>query len=394
MHVVIVGGGIVGMFTAYYLLKDGHTVTIADGCNLEGRASTHNGGLIVPSFSVPSPIGLVTILGTYLGREGPVYVSPREALRNLAWIASALGHGIGVPNKAVAELGAKSLHLYNEFLAEESVDVDLKRGVVGLYKDAEMARKAAQVLDGKFIDELGTFQLGFRGLGGGVVFERELSVNPLKLFNEMKRKLVQMGGRIIDGVANLRGRSSVISSASVNGETLSGDLYVIAAGARSRKLCLPLGFDPQVIPARGLVMTFKTDGSSVVGRPALLEDYGVVVAQYGSNEFAATGFFELMGFDHEFSDSRKKWLLHVLEKHVRGYNKLRYFAAGAGFRPCSPDQKPIIGRVPSYKNLFIATGHCRLGLTLAPGTGDLIRSMIAEEPQDSMSAAFDPARFA
>jgi D-amino-acid dehydrogenase len=393
MRIVVIGGGIIGMFASYYLLRNGYGVTIADGNSVGAGTSMHNGGLIVPSFAGPSRMSLATILGTYLGRQGPVYVSPKEALRNGGWMLAALRHGLGRPHKTIFELGARSLRLYNEFFREESVDVDLTRGIVGLYKDADAASIAAKELDGIFLDGRETSQLGFRGLGGGVLFERELSVDPSKLVNEMRRRLTEMGAGIVAGETQLNGRRPAISSVSVDGEHLSGDVFVIAAGARSGELCKPLGFDPHVLPARGLVITFDTGGSTLVHRSVLLEDYGVVVAQYGRNNLAATGFFELKGFDQRFSDSRKKWLLNVLENHVTDYSKLRYVTEGVGFRPCTPDQIPIVGRVPGYRNLFIATGHCRLGVTLAPGTGDLIKSMIVGEPRDSLSAGFDPARF-
>lgn len=382
------------MFASYYLVRNGYSVTIVDNDAVGAETSMHNGGLIVPSFVGPSPIGLATILGTYIGREGPVYVSVREAFRNRGWILAALRHGLGRAHEAVAELGATSLRLYDAFFKEESVDVDLTRGIVGLYKDTDTARRAAEELNGKFLDEHESSQLGFRGLNGGVLFEHELSVNPGKLVKELRRKLTEMGAKLVTGEARLHGASATISSASVNGERVSGDIFVIAAGARSPELCKPLGFNPCVIPARGIVITFDPGGSMLIRQSALLEDYGIVVAQYGPNNLAATGFFELKGFDRRFSDSRKKWLLNVLEEHFVAYKELRYVAACVGFRPCTPDQIPIIGKIPGYKNLFIATGHCRLGVTLASGTGYLIKSMIAGEPQDRVSADFDPGRFA
>jgi D-amino-acid dehydrogenase len=393
MRIVVIGGGIIGMFASYYLLKNGYSVTLVDASPVGAETSMHNGGLIVPSFTGPSPISLATILGTYIGREGPVYVSVREALRNREWILTALRHGLGRAHEAVADLGATSLRLYEVFFKEESVDVDLTTGIVGLYKDADSARRAAEELGGKFLDERESSRLGFRGLTGGVLFEQELSVNPGKLVKELRRRLAEMGAKLVTGEARLHGANAAINSASVNGEHVSGDVFVIAAGARSPDLCKPLGFDPHVIPARGIVITFDPGGSMLIRQSALLEDYGVVVAQYGPNNLTATGFFELRGFDRRFDDSRKKWLLNILEHHFVAYEELRYIAEGVGFRPCTPDQIPIIGRVPGYSNLFIATGHCRLGMTLASGTGHLIASMIAGKPQDSLAADFDPARF-
>jgi glycine/D-amino acid oxidase-like deaminating enzyme len=103
----------------------------------------------------------------------------------------------------------------------------------------------------------------------------------------------------------------------------------------------------------------------------------------------------MVNFKNTYTESRKKWLYSNARKHLIRYNKLRYVTEGVGFRPCTPDQLPVIGRIPNYENLYIATGLCRLGVTLAPGTANMIRSMINGTGIVAEKwASFDPARFA
>ena len=188
------------------------------------------------------------------------------------------------------------------------------------------------------------------------MFEEELSVNPAKLFSQPREKLSKMGARILIGKeARLIGTPPRINSAVVDSEKLTGDVFVVAAGAWSRELCRPLGYDPPIIPARGLAMIFDTGGAKLAGYPTLLEDYGIPVVQHNQNTLSVTGFFELRGFQSTFSESRKSWLPNILSKHLEDQNKLRYVKEGVGFRPCTPDQLPLISRVPRYENLFIAT---------------------------------------
>ncbi len=384
------------MFASYYLIRNGFSVTIVDKNPSGGETSVYNAGLIVPSFAPTPTIGMSKILAAYIGRQGPVYISPRQILMNAKWLMAALKHGVHGSEKAVIELGMKSLELYKDFFAEESVGVDLAKGIIGLYKDADHARKAAQELNGQFIDEKEAQRLGFTRFGGGVLFEGELSVDPAKLFKELRRRLSEMGARmILGGEAQLNSSRPKISSAIVNGENLTGDFFVVAAGAWSRNLCGPLGYDPHVIPARGLAMIFDTGGAKLVGYPALFEDYGIAVVQNGPSALTVTSFFELRGFQSTFSESRKRWLLKILSSHLKDYNQLRYINEGVGYRPCTPDQLPVIGKVPGYENLIIASGHCRLGITLAPATGHMIGSMLAGQmPPEGLLRPFDPSRFA
>ena len=390
MRVIVLGGGVIGMFSAYYLARSGYDVTLVDK-NLEGgETSVNNGGLIVPSFATAPSIGVADVLSAYFGLQGAVYISPSELVRNLGWLLEAR-RNVQSAAKTLTEFGMTSLQLYRKFFDEESVDVDLQQGVVGLYRNGELARDAARQLNGRFVDERETQELGFSGLGGGVEFADELSVDPTKLFRELRRKLSELGTNMILGKeAHLKGTVPTIDSVTVNGEDLRADAYVLAAGAWTRGLCNSVGYDPPIIPARGLVMKFETGGERIAGRPVLLEDYGIPIVQHNRDMLRITAFFELKGFDRTFSKSRKDWLMRIVRKHLIDSAKLRLIGEGVGFRPCTPDQLPVIGKVPNFENLVIASGHCLLGVTLAPATGQLVESLIEGKPSPR---DFDPRRF-
>ena len=380
------------MFSAYYLARNGFTVTVLDR-NLECETSANNAGFIVPSSAPALPVGIVEILSTYLGRQNPVYISPNQLLRNLGWLLQAR-KSLETSAKTIIGFGRKSLELYTSFFNEERVNVDLQRGVTYLYKNAELGEKAARELNGRVVGEEEALKLGFTGFGGGVEFEQEFSINPAKLCVELRKKLSTLGVTLLLGKgAQLNGPAPRIDSVKSNGEELHADFYVLAAGAWSRPLCRDTGYDPPIIPARGLVMHFETGGETVVGRPVMLEDYGLPVIQHDRNTVRVTGFFELRGFDETFTDSRKNWLLGIVKNHLLGASKLRFVGEGVGYRPCTPDQLPIIGKVPGYENLFIASGHCRLGVTLAAATGDMVRALMEGKTENWMKD-FDPERFA
>jgi len=395
MHVVIVGGGVMGMFTAYYLLKDGHAVTLVDKV-ATAETSVWNAGFIVPSFAGAPLIGMSTILAPYVGRQGPVYISLLEVLRNLEWYNIASKKALKGYEDAVISLGKESLALYGDFFKSELIEPDLKRGVAGIYINREDAEKAATTSKARFFDQAEAYEMGFKGVGGGLFFEDELCINPTKLFESLRRRLSDLGAKFLLGKeAQLKPDQGKISSISIDGQEIVGDCYVLATGSWSRKICKSIGYDPHILPARGLVTLFETGGEKIVSAPAILEDYGIAVTQHNETTLRLTGFFEMVNFKKTFADSRKEWLFSTTKKHLIRYDKLRFIGEGVGYRPCTPDQLPVIGMVPNYKNLYIAAGHCRLGLTLAAGTANMIRSMIkGTKIVNEYWNRFDPARFA
>jgi len=395
MRVVIIGGGFMGMFTAYYLLKDGHAVTLVDEVET-AETSVWNAGFIVPSFAGAPLIGMSTILAPYVGRQGPVYISIMEVLRNLKWYNIASKKALKGYEDAIMSLGKESLALYQEFFKSESIDPDLKQGVAGVYLNREDAEKSAKTSKARFFDQAEAYEMGFKGVGGGVFFEDELCINPTKLFGELRRKLSELGAKMLFGKeAQLKPDHGKINSISVDGQEVVGDCYVLTPGSWSKKICKSVGYDPYVLPARGLVTLFDTGGEKIISAPSILEDSGIAVTQHDETTLRLTGFFEMVNFKKSYADSRKEWLYSTAKKHLIKYDKLKYVGEGVGYRPCTPDQLPVIGMVPNYGNLYIAAGHCRLGVTLAAGSAKMISSVISgTKIVNEYWNRFDPARFA
>ena len=393
LRVIIIGSGITGMFAAYYLRKGGHEVTILDSAS-QGVTSVNNAGFITPSFILSPHIGLLTLLSTTVAPRGPIRISMGQIVRNPRWFATAL-RARSQPEEQSLKFGRLSLRLFGEVVNKEGFDVDLVQGVVGLFLRPETAAEFAARINGRYIsgNELG--ELGYCGFGGGMMIEDQLSVNPVKLFNQMRHNLVEKGVRFeYGGDATLLGKDGMVNSVSFRGNRLIADCYLVAAGAASTSVCQSVGYNPHVLPARGLAMLLNTGGTKIVDYPALLEDYGITVAQHNFNTLRIAGLFEFAGFKESFDESRRRWLIDTAARHMHRAANLRHESGGVGFRPCTPDQMPVTGSIPGYRNLYIATGNCRLGLTLAAATGNLLASVIGGEPSpDDIPRQFSPARF-
>jgi len=384
------------MFTAYYLLKDGHSVIVLD-TNPNGITSIYNSGILAPSAAVLPPIAMKSILMRYLGRKGPVYVSPIEILKNPGWFRMAVKRGMHGSEEIILALTLESISLYKKFFAEELVEIDIIDKCIGVYEDLEDAKKAASALSCTLLNESEIYALGIKDVAAGVWFERDISLNPAKLFLELRRRIQGMGGEFVfPKQTRLQKENEKILFVGTENQRFSADIFVVSAGAWCNDICKPIGYDSRVLPARGLVMIFDTKGFKVVGASMFLEDYGTTVGQHNENTLRMTSFFELVGFNENFSQSKKKWVYDIATSHLVHKDKISLNAMqeGVGFRPCAPDQLPVIGKMPNVQNLYIATGNCRLGVTLAPVTGDIIKSMINGEARlEKIVDQLSPARF-
>jgi D-amino-acid dehydrogenase len=394
LKVVVVGGGMAGMFTSYYLVKDGHSVLVIDKNVDQDRTSIYNAGFITPSFPA-SGIPMRRLLAAAIRPQGPLYFSLVEILRNLGWFEAGLRTGLSGFEEVLHTLGKKSLSLYEQFFSEENVEVDLAKGVLALFAHEGPAKEVADVVRGKFVEPKEVEEMGYIGFGGGALLD-EYFVNPLKLYSELRRRLVELGVRFRLGEeARVKMNGKRAAGALIGTEFIDSDAVVITAGARSRAVCRELGYDPRILPARGLAIICETGGNKLVEHAAFFEDLGISLGQHNQNTFRMTSYFELVGFKQDFDPSRKKYLIDSVREHVKGSDKLKIAQEGVGFRPCAPDQLPVVGRVPGVENAWVASGNCREGVILAPVTGIMISKMISgQPPTDLPISSIDPGRFA
>jgi len=397
MRVAILGGGVTGLFTAYYLRKDSHEVTVIERDTAVKEASVYNAGLLTPSFAPTPQLGLGMLLSSTIMRRGALYFSLGQVLRDPLWYWKSLRKGLTGFEEKTIKFGNASLELYHEFFKAENLDPDMIPGVLGLYAKAEDAKSFAERFGGRFVGKSEIDQLGLHGLNGGVDLGGEISINPRKLVAQLSERVSKMGVQMITGKeAGLERdpNSSSRAVALIDGQHVECDKIIVTAGSWTRPLCAKLHYDAKILPASGLAMIFDTGGRTLVKRPLLLEDYGVAIAQHNESMLRVTSFFEMVGFKKEYGASRRKWLFDVTRKHVIDLSSLKVIDEGIGFRPCTPDQFPLVGAIPGYENAFVASGNCRLGVTLAPATAYMIKSMLSgqnylEELRPSMS----PSRF-
>jgi len=134
MDIVIVGGGVTGLFCAHYLMKDGHKVSVIEKSATGSVTSVYNAGLLTPSLASNPSMSLRKVLSPYLGREGAVYISPRQILTNTRWFRTALRKVLTGYEDKIMEMGQSSLKLYQKFFGEVGIHPDVVEGVAALFR--------------------------------------------------------------------------------------------------------------------------------------------------------------------------------------------------------------------------------------------------------------------
>jgi D-amino-acid dehydrogenase len=395
VDILIIGGGVIGVCCAHYLIEAGAQVTLIEQGNIAAGSSYGNAGLYVPSHSVPlaAPGALAAGLKWMLNPESPFYVRPRLAPDLWAWILRfALASREGTMRRAIPILRDLSLAsgvLFQELAGLDGLAFDYEqRGMLSAFRSMEGLHHGAQeaALLGEFGLRAEVVDAGRarelepalrEDVLGGVYFPDDAHMDPAKFVRGLAERL---GGRGISIHTNTEalGFSTdgkrIVSIQTTRGE-FRADQVVLAAGAWTPVVARNLGLNVPLQGAKGysLTMPLPDSGPSL---PLMLGEARVAVTPMGDRlRFAGT--LELAGLD--FSINRRR--VDAIARAAREYLSVEDVAQAeiwCGLRPCTPDGLPILGRTRRYENLIMATGHAMLGMSLGPVSGKLV-AQLAED---------------
>jgi D-amino-acid dehydrogenase len=402
--VLVVGGGVIGLSAAYYLVRAGHSVRVVERDPGYGRScSEGNAGMIVPSHFIPlaAPGVIVQGLRWMLNPKSPFSLKPSLDLDLARWIwlfyrnANA-GH-VARSEGLLRDMSLESRRLHVALASEESFDL-VQRGLImlcqtqkGLDEEAEVAEAAerlgigAEVCDRARIAELEPG--GKIEAQGGVWFKQDCHLSPGDFLTALRNGIVKGGGEFIEGdVQSVRDGGVQLS----DGRELKAEEVVLAGGIATRSLAKNLGLKLLMQGGKGYSLTLR-EPKRALEICTLLKEGRVAVTPMGKT-LRVAGTMELCGEDTSISRPR---LEGIIESFCRFYPQ---FEPGdfegiepwVGLRPCSPDGLPYIGR---HKGVIIATGHSMMGLSLAPVTGLLVAQLVSGEKTEVSLSALKPDRF-
>jgi D-amino-acid dehydrogenase len=410
MDVLVVGGGVIGVCSAYYLACLGCGVTLVEQGSVGDACSYGNAGLLVPSHSVPlaAPGIPLKALKWMLNPESPFYIKPRLSWNLLRWLWSFAR--ACTPRRAtkaipiIRDLSLASFGLYRELAGLEGLEFGFHAdGALMLFRTEEGYREGLQearllaqwglrteILDGQSAHRLEPSLLP--DLVGAVFYRDDGHVTPWLFVRGLASVAECKGARILKATQVFGFRTSgrrIVAVETTKG-TFEADVIVLAAGSWTPQLASQLHLQIPIQAAKGYSLTYEQPGFPKI--PLLLAEAKVGVTPMGKwLRFAGT--LELGGLDSSIERRRVEAIRVGVRHYITGTDDLKLVEIWRGLRPCTPDGLPIIGWSGRFENLIIATGHAMLGISLGPITGKLVSQLASHEEPSVDLSLLSPERF-
>lgn len=412
MKATIIGGGIIGLCSAYYLSEEGFEVEIIEREGLYGVASSGNLGMIVPSHFVPlaSP-GIVSKgLRWLLNSRSPFYIRPSFSKQLITWgwafLQNATEANCQKSAQPLMRFHVLSRELYVEMERRFSPGFCLKqKGIIMYYnsdKGEEEERHAATLatemgLDVAVLqkDEVQALEPNVQlNVSGGVHYRCDAHLNPNLLMKGLRNHLQQKGvvfksttggGKLITG----KGK---VSKFVTEGHESRADVFVLAAGSWLPPLAKQLGAHIPVIAGKGY--TFDMPNKPALNIPCILTEARVAITPLGDT-IRYGGTMEIGTMNNIVNMKRVQGIVQSVNRYFTNVNLSLPQKENVwyGYRPCSPDGLPYLGLLKNYSNIIIAGGHSMMGLSLGAATGKLVSELASQQKPSVDISVFSPERF-
>jgi len=394
--VIVAGGGVIGLCTAYYLNKAGHEVTLIDKGDLKHGTSFGNAGYISPSHFIPlaSPGIVAKGLQWMLSSSSPFYIKPRLNMDLIRWALTFWKRsGKSTMERNIPHLN-NILHLSRELTS--SIRNELgnqfrmeEKGCFMLYKSAltekheiELAKEAAalnietRIFSAKEIQDMEPeVEVNVRG---GVLYPIDAHLHPGDLMQTIHDHLQQSGVKfhLETTITGFEKQGRKVTKVLTDKGDFTGDEIVLATGSWLPATSRDLGIDLLLQAGKGYSMTFDAVEKNL-HYPAILVDDRVAMTPMGA-DLRMGGTMEISGIGSPMLMKRVQAIFKAAKNYYPdlpvtfpAQDKIWY-----GLRPLSPDGLPYIGRHSTYDNIVMAGGHAMLGLSLAAATGKLVEEIV------------------
>ena len=417
MKILVLGSGVIGVTSAWYLARAGHEVTLVDRQPQPAmETSFANGGQV--SWGAANPWAAPGIPGKALGwlfkQHAPLVLRPRLDPAMWRWLGQMLRNCTDARYLANKERQLRLARYSHGCLTELRNEIGLHydqstHGLLILYRsarDLEVAIREAQLLDRlgiayRFLDRAAcvAHEPALRDsqgkLAGGMLFPGDESGDCRRFTEELAARARPHGVKSLasTNVTRLVADGDRITRVVTDRGDLTADAYVLACGSYSPLLLKPLAVHLPVYPVKGYSITVPITNDDAAPQGTLTDEtYKVVITRLG-NRLRAAGTAELCGYDLTLRPARLATLVHVVRDLFPSVGNLTAAEPWAGLRPMTPDNPPVIGATP-YQNLFLNTGHGTLGWTMACGSGRVLADLISGRTPEIDLTGLTLARFA
>ena len=430
MKIIVLGGGVIGVSTAWALVRQGAEVTLIDRQpDVAMETSFANAGQVSPGYSTPwaAPGIPLKAMKWVFQRHAPLSIRPDGSLFQWRWMAAMLANcsaeRYAVNKERMMRLSEYSRDCLRQWRAETGIAYDARsQGTLQLFRSQAQLDAAAR--DVAVLQECGVpFELldaqGVVAVEPALKSARAPICGGLRLPNDetgdchlFTRRLAQLAstqgmtlrsactvqslvsdGQSITGVNVLHKRHGTQGDADASGsvEQLNADAVVLAAGSYSRDLLLPLGLDIPVYPVKGYSLTMPLSDATLAPQSTVLDEtYKIALTRLG-DRLRVGGMAELAGFDTRLNPRRRATLEKVTRELFPG-GDLSQAQFWTGLRPMTPDGTPLVGATP-LQGLYLNTGHGTLGWTMACGSAQLLADVISGRQPAIRTEGLDMSRY-
>jgi len=405
MKVLVLGAGVVGTATAWYLATRGHEVTVVDRCEGAGmETSFANGGQVSAGHPEPwAHPGAPRKIWDWLGRDdSPLLFRLRWDIAQWAWGLQFLrecGAGRTRANiEQIARLSLYSRSKLQELRSTEEIEYDaLARGILHYFTDqpgfdaavstVPLLREIGLERQVKTPDEAVAIEPALAHarakLVGATYIASDESGDAHKFTRELARRAESRGVRFLYGrhieAIGLQGQEVVgviVKHGDQPDQTLTAHAYVVALGSYSPLLTGPIGQYLPVYPAKGYSITVDVADASKAPMTSLTDDEAKLVISRLGNRLRIAGTAELAGYSTKLNPVRTDAIVRRAREMFPGAGDYDRATPWSGLRPATPSNVPLVGRT-KYANLYVNTGHGTLGWTMACGSGAALADIIS-----------------
>ncbi|MBU6140942.1 MAG: FAD-dependent oxidoreductase [Proteobacteria bacterium] len=408
MKAIVLGAGVVGVTSAYFLARLGHQVTViekgrvaAEGCSYAngGQLSYSHIETWATKSSLFSMLKAAVLPGSFLSISD---LFNKELQRFLFEFYKNSDAQKALENsQKLFALTSYSREVLQKIIGEEKISFDYKKeGILHFYRDPKKLEKAvknaeyfnnigckAQILTAeeclkkepaliKLFDE--------KKLAGGIFYEDDASGDSSIFTNSLTKICQEKYGvifRFETDVKNIMTNHKKITGINAGKEVFVADKYVYALGATGIGLLKGIKVKTKIYPVKGHSLSVACDSEFVAPSSALTDPENKVVYSRLGNNFRIAGTADFCGLRSGHNRGHLNFLANVAKKSFSDFGNVSQLKEWYGFRPFRPNSIPLICEVKKYENLFLNTGHGSLGWTLSAGSGKILADLVSNSPE-------------
>ncbi|CAE6819749.1 D-amino acid dehydrogenase 1 [Paraburkholderia aspalathi] len=411
MKVIVLGGGVVGVTTAYQLQKDGHEVVVVERQpTVAAETSWGNAGMIAPghSFVWSSPKAPMTLLKSLVLKDQALRFKFSADARLYAWswlfLMECTSEKARRNTLLKHRLAAYSQSILGEVIGEDAIDYDRNdRGIIYFHRSQEaLDRGVAQMKllesDGQIIKVLSRDQVialdpslapARDKIAGAIHCPTDETGDPAKFTRALAKKVIERGGTILTAttISGFETSGDDLIGVQTDKGILKGDAYVLALGTYSPLLARKIGIKLPIYPVKGYSLTIPIGDQPMAPTVAAVDEHNLVAFSRFGDRIRVTATAEFAGYDTSHKPSDFAFMKRVTQELYPEGGDYGRAEMWAGLRPMTPNNLPFFGR-RKYRNLYLNTGHGHIGWTMSHGsariTADLIAGRTPAIPMDGL----------